>query len=219
MTPRNVNMWTGASSTSGNLQGVTYKPAATTYSGGLFANANCAPANSNRPDVTYGNAQEARENPPVFFRRALKIVDGASLNHRNLLHAAPTVFDRSWPQNPVYIQGDYNAPGGRRHLGRRSVAAAVEGDAVTFLSNNWNDVNSFTFRITLTTASRRPPRTAPRLFRGRAFHSRPSTDKRRTSEPTAACTTSCASWKTGADLPLPRLDGQLLLQSSSGRHL
>ena len=80
----------GASSTSGNLQGVTYKPAATTYSGGLFANANCAPANSNRPDVTYGNAQEARENPPVFFRRALKIVDGASLNHRNLLQAAPT---------------------------------------------------------------------------------------------------------------------------------
>src|SRR5580698_7107994 len=44
-TPRNTIMWTGASSTTGNLQGVTYKPAATTYSGGLFANASCTGGN------------------------------------------------------------------------------------------------------------------------------------------------------------------------------
>src|SRR6202167_481990 len=143
MTPRNVNMWTGATTITGNLQGVTYKPAATTYSGGLFANTNCAPGNSNRPDVTYGNAQEARENSPVFFRRALKIVDGASLNIGVSCSGTDGLSIVS--ENPVYIQGDYNAPVDDGTWGGVSVAAAVEGDAVTFLSNNWNDVNSFAF--------------------------------------------------------------------------
>ena len=108
MTPKNTIMWTGASSTTGNLQGVTYKPALITYSGGLFANANCAAANPNRPDVTYGNSQEARENPPLFFRRALKIVNGATLN----IGASCSGTDglSIVAENPVYIQGDYNAP-------------------------------------------------------------------------------------------------------------
>jgi hypothetical protein len=143
MTPRNTIMWTGATSSTGNLIGVTYKPAAITYSGGLFANTNCAPANSNRPDVTYGNVQEARENPPVFFRRALKIVDGASL----VIGVSCSGTDGLTivAENPVYIQGDYNAPVDDGTWGGVSVAAAVEGDAVTFLSNNWNDVNSFAF--------------------------------------------------------------------------
>jgi PilX N-terminal len=143
MTPRNVNIWTGASSTTGNLQGVTYKPAATTYSGGLFANTNCTGGNANRPDVTYGNAQEARENPPVFFRRALKIVNGASLTIG--VSCSGTDGLTIVAENPVYIQGDYNAPVDDGTWGGTSVAAAVEGDAVTFLSNNWNDVNSFAF--------------------------------------------------------------------------
>jgi hypothetical protein len=143
MTPQNTIMWTGASSITGNLQGVTYKPAATTYSGGLFANTNCVPGNSNRPDVTYGNAQEARENPPVFFRRALKIVDGASLNIGTSCSGTDGLTIVA--ENPVYIQGDYNAPVDDGTWGGVSVAAAVEGDAVTFLSNNWNDVNSFAF--------------------------------------------------------------------------
>ena len=143
-TPRNVNMWTSATSmTSGNLQGVTYKPGTTTYSGGLFANTNCTPANSDRPDVTYGNAQEARENPPVFFRRALKIVDGASLTIGTSCSGTDGLTIVA--ENPVYIQGDYNAPVDDGTWGGVSVAAAVEGDAVTFLSNNWNDVNSFAF--------------------------------------------------------------------------
>jgi PilX N-terminal len=143
MTPRNTIMWTGATSITGNLQGVTYKPAATTYSGGLFANTLCAPANSNRPDVTYGNAQEARLNPPVFFRRALKIVHGASLNIGTSCSGTDGLTIVA--ENPVYIQGDYNAPVDDGTWGGVSVAAAVEGDAVTFLSNNWNDVNSFAF--------------------------------------------------------------------------
>ena len=142
-TPRNTILWTGVTSTTGNLQGITYKPAGTTYSGGLFANTNCAGGNANRPDVTYGNAQEARENPPVFFRRALKIVDGASLTIGTSCSGTDGLSIVA--ENPVYIQGDYNAPVDDGTWTGVSVAAAVEGDAVTFLSNNWNDVNSFAF--------------------------------------------------------------------------
>jgi PilX N-terminal len=141
--PATTNMWTGANAMSGNLIGATIHVGATTYSGGLFANANCTGGNANRPDVTYGNPQEARENPPVFFRRALKIVNGATLNIGTSCSGTDGLTIVA--ENPVYIQGDYNAPVDNGTWGGTSVAAAVEGDAVTFLSNNWNDVNSFAF--------------------------------------------------------------------------
>jgi len=141
--PASTVMWTGASGTTGNMIGATIKVGATTYSGGLFPNANCAGLNPNRPDVTYGNAQEARENPPVFFRRALKVVNGATLTIGASCSGTDGLSIVS--ENPVYIQGDYNAPVDDGTWGGVSVAAAVEGDAVTFLSNNWNDVNSFAF--------------------------------------------------------------------------
>jgi len=109
----------------------------------LTPHLNCG-ANSNRPDVIYGNAQEARVNPPVFFRRALKIMNGASLNLGN--SCGPVVCGLTIAaENPVYIQGDYNAPVDDGTWGGATVAAAVAGDVVTFLSNNWNDATSFTF--------------------------------------------------------------------------
>ena len=43
-------------------------------------------------------------------------------------------------ENPVYIQGDYNVGKTSDHSDR--VPSAVFGDAVTILSNNWNDSNS-----------------------------------------------------------------------------
>ena len=113
----------------------------------LASNASCG-VNPNRPDVQYVSAQEARENPPVFFRRALKIVDGATLNLGSSCGAIVcglTVM----AENPVYVQGDYNAPADGSWSGY-SVGASVGGDAVTFLSNNWNDANSFTFPQTMT---------------------------------------------------------------------
>lgn len=143
VTPPSVLMWNGANGTSGNMIGATITVGAATYSGGLFANAKCPANDPNRPDVTYGNAQEARENPPVFFRRALKIVNGASLNIGVSCNGTDGLTVVA--ENPVYIQGDYNAPVDDGSWGGVSVAAAVEGDAVTFLSNNWNDVNSFAF--------------------------------------------------------------------------
>ena len=109
----------------------------------LVSNANCG-THPNRPDVTYSNPQEARENPPVFFRRALKIVNGATLNLGNTCGAIVCGLTIA-AENPVYIQGDYNAPVDNGTWTGASVAAAVVGDAVTFLSNNWNDVNTFVF--------------------------------------------------------------------------
>lgn len=100
----------------------------------------------NWPGVVYFNAQEARENPPVFFRRALKIVDGAALNLGT--SCGPVACGLTVvAENPVYIQGDYNAPPDGS-WGGNSVAAAVAADAVTLLSDNWNDVNSFAFPYT-----------------------------------------------------------------------
>ncbi|MFZ0886790.1 MAG: pilus assembly PilX N-terminal domain-containing protein [Candidatus Acidiferrales bacterium] len=156
LTPKNTLMWPGTNPAAGNLTGVTYKVGTptVTYSGGLFANSICTAPNANRPDVTYGNAQEARENPPVFFRRALKIVDGAALTIGTSCSGTDGLTIVA--ENPVYIQGDYNAPVDDGTWGGVSVAAAIEGDAVTFLSNNWNDVNSFAFPYNVNNRAAKP---------------------------------------------------------------
>ncbi len=74
----------------------------------------------------------AQVNPPLFFRRALKITNGAAGNI-----VAPGLSVAS--ENAVYIEGNFNASGG---FGAH-VATSVIADAVTLLSNGWNDVNSF----------------------------------------------------------------------------
>lgn len=45
-------------------------------------------------------------------------------------------------ENPVYIEGDFNAPNNGTWTGA-SVAASVAADGVTLLSDGWNDINSF----------------------------------------------------------------------------
>jgi hypothetical protein len=89
----------------------------------------------------YVNAQEARQNPPVFFRRALKIVDGQVLNLGTTCGAIACGLTIA-SENPVYMQGDYNAPPDGSWSGT-SVAAAIAADSISLLSDNWNDVNSF----------------------------------------------------------------------------
>jgi PilX N-terminal len=105
------------------------------------------------PGVVYSRTQEARENSPVYFRRALKLVDGATLNLGNSCGAVVCGLTIA-SENPVYIQGDYNAPPDGSWSGP-SVAAAVAADAVTLLSDNWNDVNSFMYPYALGTANDR----------------------------------------------------------------
>ncbi len=76
----------------------------------------------------------ARANRALFFRRALKIVNGGLGNLPNGLTIAS--------ENPVYVQGDYNAQANNT-LADPHVPAAIIADAVTLLSNNWNDIRSF----------------------------------------------------------------------------
>jgi hypothetical protein len=59
-------------------------------------------------------------------KRGVRIKNGATLPSGGLTVAS---------DNPIYIQGDYNTLGTRQ-------PAAVIGDAVMFLSNNWKDANS-----------------------------------------------------------------------------
>jgi PilX N-terminal len=105
------------------------------------------------PGVIYSHTQEARENSPVYFRRALKLVDGATLNLGNSCGAVVCGLTIV-AENPVYIQGDYNAPATGLFNGA-SVAAAVAADAVTLLSDNWNDVNTFMYPYALGTSNDR----------------------------------------------------------------
>jgi hypothetical protein len=107
-------------------------------------NPNCPASANPSPTYIYTHNQEARENPPLFFRRALKLVDGATINLGTSCYGPapnPPCGLTIAAENPVYIQGNFNAT--NTTFTSPSVAAAVAGDAVTLLSNNWNDVNSF----------------------------------------------------------------------------
>jgi hypothetical protein len=99
----------------------------------------------------------ARTNPPTFFRRALKLVNGG-------LGQLPAVGSQGLTvasENPVYIQGNYNAcgnstadcagpvdaaapAGGFTNNPGVHVSASVIADAVTLLSRSFNDIRTFT---------------------------------------------------------------------------
>lgn len=99
--------------------------------GGIVPSVNTRPWN-------FITVAEARVNPELFFRRAVKLVNGASIN-LGQCGAAPCGLSVV-TENPVYVQGNYNA--NNTFLGAH-VAAAAFADAFTFLSENWNDINSF----------------------------------------------------------------------------
>jgi hypothetical protein len=66
-------------------------------------------------------------------RHALKLVNG-------VLGNLPTPGFSVGSENPVYVQGDYNADAG---FGDPHSSAAIVADSVTFLSNSWADWTSF----------------------------------------------------------------------------
>lgn len=107
---------------------------------------NAAPLNNTATHQTFVTPTQARVNRPVLFRRALKLVDG---NRTNMLIDDTTKTPANLgltiaSENPVYIQGDYNAITSETNTyGQQHVATAVIADAVTLLSNAWNDINSF----------------------------------------------------------------------------
>jgi hypothetical protein len=95
--------------------------------------ANAVVTNTISPD-------EARVNPAIFFRRAIKLKEGgrAALN---LTGARGLTIST---ENPVYVHGDWNfdadsyANPNLAHL-----ATSIIADSVTVLSGDWNDLSSF----------------------------------------------------------------------------
>jgi hypothetical protein len=88
------------------------------------------------PVATLSHAQ-ARVNPAMFFRRALKLVNGSNIRGQNVTGLTIVA------ENPIYVQGDWNAnPGGTGGFSGAHAATAIIGDAVTLLSGNWNDATS-----------------------------------------------------------------------------
>jgi Tfp pilus assembly protein PilX len=78
---------------------------------------------------------QPQKNKVWYFRRALRVINGSA---PNLATPGFTVAS----ENPVYVQGDYNASG--NFNGSHSYAAVI-ADAFTFLSNKWNDIESFEY--------------------------------------------------------------------------
>lgn len=117
---------------------------------GIVPNPNCTAspglsATAPWPGDYIVDPEEARENPPLFFRRALKLVNGSSINLGTCPDGEPcglTIVS----ENPVYVQDDFNAPaGGNGNAANAHIATSVIADSVTLLSDTWNDVNSFIF--------------------------------------------------------------------------
>ena len=74
-------------------------------------------------------------NRAILFRRALKLTNGADIAG-NGVNGLTVVSE-----NPVYLQGDYNANG---TFAGQHAATSIIADAVTLLSNAWVDTVSFT---------------------------------------------------------------------------
>jgi hypothetical protein len=96
------------------------------------------------------NANALRENPPLFFRRAVKIVNGSDLTPVGTCPGSVNCGLAIASENPVYVQGDYNANVGGAGWGSTEIASSIAADAVTLLSDYWNDANSFASPYALT---------------------------------------------------------------------
>ena len=96
-------------------------------------------------------ALAARANRAVFFRRALKVVNGGIFTTTGAAPNCSPAPCNNLPapgltiasENPVYVQGNFNATASSVTQ-EPNVAAAIIADAVTLLSNGWNDIRSFT---------------------------------------------------------------------------
>jgi hypothetical protein len=132
------------------------------------ANENCTPGTPVAPDIlcpgnttklyttsggtspyTAVSVAEARDNPAMFFRRALKLTDAQAYSLGNCGAGIPCGLTIT-SENPVYIEGNYNATGGScsgspivcTYTGTEA-PSAVLADAMTLLSVKWNDINSY----------------------------------------------------------------------------
>jgi Tfp pilus assembly protein PilX len=94
-----------------------------------------APLDTNaRPGTLLKNGQ-AQVNRAILFRRALKLVRGSNIAGNGVTGLTVVA------ENPVYVQGDWNATGAS--FNGTHAATSIIADAVTLLSNAWNDNISF----------------------------------------------------------------------------
>ena len=109
----------------------------------------CSALGTAWPGAEYAQYADARVNPPLFFRHALKVVDGGSkpgtagalaIGTCNTVPCGLTIASES----AVYLQGDFNSPtNGAYVTSASSPGTSIAADAVILLSDSWNDANSF----------------------------------------------------------------------------
>jgi Tfp pilus assembly protein PilX len=134
-------------------------------SGAIVANPNCAaPTYASAtpgiwPMMYSGVSNASRVNPPIFFRRAVKIVDANNLTGLGTCPAGVVCGLALAIENPVYVQGDYNANSAGNGFSDPDVGSSIAGDSVTILSNNWNDVNSYSYSLYANNGPRLPAAT------------------------------------------------------------
>ena len=116
--------------------------------GALLANPSCgvpgySTLNNVWPMMYASVANAARENPPMFFRRAVKVVNGKNLTPVGICPSGVSCGLTIATENPVYVEGDFNANSAGGGWNDPGIPSSIAADAVTLLSNNWNDANSF----------------------------------------------------------------------------
>ncbi len=84
---------------------------------------------------------QGRMNKVTGARHVLRLIDGSI--GKLPLNAGGGGFTVA-AENPVYVFGDYNAGNGQALSDTGHAPAAVMADAVTLLSNSWNDINDMT---------------------------------------------------------------------------
>jgi hypothetical protein len=94
------------------------------------------------PTTTTILAEQLRVNRPLHFRRALKLVHGGIGDGGAGISGIPTVGFTVASENPVYIQGNWNATAASAQANPH-YGTSVLADAVTLLSSSWNDIASF----------------------------------------------------------------------------
>ena len=125
----------------GNLYG------STVASNAITANPGCTVTTPSTvwPMAFVIHANEARENPNPFFRRAVKIVDGNLLTALGTCPGLVPCGLAIATENPAYVLGDFNANSAGGGFNDPNVAVSINADAVTLLSNAFNDINTFQF--------------------------------------------------------------------------
>ena len=102
-----------------------------------------ATAAANYPYANVDCLNRGRMNWVSGARHVLRLIDASVGN----LPLSPNLGGLTIAsENPVYIQGDYNASGAQlfTDVPNPHSPAAVIADAVTLLSNSWNDINDMT---------------------------------------------------------------------------